>query len=471
MSPESAKLTCETTLNLMELPVQSAISTLKENFSGQILLPGDDGFDSTRRVHNGLIDRQPAVISRCINNADVVDALAFAIEHDLEIAVRGGGHNVAGRAVCDAGMMIDLSLMKGSWVDPKRQLIRVQAGVTWGEFNRATQLYGLATTGGAVSSTGVAGLTLGGGFGFLMGQYGYTIDNLISVELVIANGEVLQVSEKDNSELFWGLRGGGGNFGIATSFEFALHPVGPTIQGGLIAYSFDAATDMMRFYRDLTANIVDEFTVVAGLTHAADGSGTKLAAMLAFHCGSFSDASSAIEQIKTFGAPVRDNLGSLSYSALNQILDPGVPKLDLYYWKSCFIESLSDDVIRILNEQFARCPSQKSKLFVEYFHGAAVRPDPSATAFPHREAGYSILIISQWCEAEQNQQNVAWARDTYDRLLPYARNAIYSNYMDDDESMARVRQAFGDNFPRLQELKNRYDPTNLLHRNQNIPPS
>ncbi|MCP4327650.1 MAG: FAD-binding oxidoreductase [Alphaproteobacteria bacterium] len=448
-----------------------AVSPLADNFSGAILLPGDDGFETTRRVHNGMIDRRPAVIARCLGTADVVDAVAFAVAHDLEIAVRGGGHNVAGRAVCDDGMMIDLSLMKGTWVDPNRRRILVQGGATWGEFNRATQLHGLATTGGAVSTTGVAGLTLGGGFGFLMGKYGYTIDNLTAVELVTAGGEVRRASDEENADLFWGLRGGGGNFGVATSFEFALHPVGPTVHGGMIAHPIASAADMLRFYRDLTADAADEFTVLAGLTHARDGSGTKLAAMLACHCGPSAEASAALAQVKAFGSPVADSLGPLPYEAINQMLDAGVPKLDLYYWKSCFIDAFSDDVIAVLTEQFACCPSAQSKLFVEHLHGAAVRPDPAATAFPHRGAGYSILIIAQWRDSADNARNIAWARQTYDRLMPHTRDGAYSNYMDDDEGAARVKQAFGDNFPRLQKLKDRYDPANIFHRNQNIPPS
>jgi len=449
---------------------QSTVSPLADGFSGDILLPGDDGYETARRIHNGMIDRRPAVIARCIGNADVVDALAFAIAHDLEIAVRGGGHNVAGRAVCDDGVMIDLSLMKGTWVDPKRRRVQVQAGVTWGDFNRATQLHGLATTGGAVSTTGVAGLTLGGGFGFLMGKYGYTIDNLLSVELVTAKGEVVRASDEENPDLFWGLRGGGGNFGVATNFEFALHPVGPTVHGGMIAYPFDAVREVLGYYRDLTADPTDDLTVLAGLAHAPDGSGTKLAAVIAGHCGAPHDASSALEPIKAFGTPVADTLGPMTYTALNRIFDAGFPKLASNYWKSCFIDELDDDVIRILDEQFARCPSPMCRLIVEHFHGAALRPDPAATAFPHRDPGYSILIIAQWRERAHNERNIAWARETYDLLAPYSRDAAYSNYMDDDESLARVRQAFGDNFPRLQALKDRYDPTNMFHRNQNIPP-
>jgi FAD/FMN-containing dehydrogenase len=361
--------------------------------------------------------------------------------------------------------------MKGIWVDPEQRRVRVQGGTTWGEFNRATQLHGLATTGGAVSTTGVAGLTLGGGFGFLMGRYGYTIDNLLSVELITAKGKVVQASDEENTELFWGLRGGGGNFGVATSFEFALHAVGPVVHGGLIAYPFDAAREMLGFYRDLTADLPDELTVVASLTHPPDGSGTKLAAMVPGHCGAPADALSALEPIKAFGTPLVDNIGPITYSALNQTFDAGFPKLFLNYWKSCFIDELSDEVILILEEQFARVPSPTSRIIVENFHGAALRPDPSATALPHRAAGYSILIIALWRDPAHNDANVAWARQTYDRLAPYTRDGAYTNYMDDDEGLARVRQAFGENLPRLRKLKDRYDPTNLFHRNQNIPPS
>lgn len=450
---------------------RSIISTLKERFSGQILLPGDDGYDTQRRIHNGMIDRRPAMIARCLVNADVVDALAVALDHNLEIAVRGGGHNVAGRAVCDDGMMIDLSLMKGTWADPEQKRVRVQGGVTWGEFNRATQLHGLAATGGAVSSTGVAGLTLGGGFGFLKGKCGLTIDCLRSVELVTASGDVIQASQEDNEDLFWGLRGGGGNFGIATGFEFDLHAIGPLVHGGMITYPFDEARDMLKFLHDLNADAPDELTVLAGLTHARDGSGTKLAAMVPCHCGSAKDASAALERIRSFGTPVLDGLGQISYSALNQIFDPGVPNLDLYYWKSCFVEELGDEVIAALLEQFAHCPSTKTKIFIEYFHGAAVRPEPGAMAYPHRTEGYSILIITQWTDPADNECNIAWARKTFDRLAPLALKSAYVNYMDDDESLARVKQAFGENFPRLQTLKDRYDPENIFHRNQNIPPS
>jgi FAD/FMN-containing dehydrogenase len=447
---------------------RGALASLAAAFCNRLLLPGDDGYDAARRVHNGMIDRHPAVIARCLGTADVVDALGFAVEGGLEIAVRSGGHNVAGRAVCDDGLMIDLSLMKGSHVDPKAGTVRVQAGVTWGEFNRETQLHGLATTGGAVSSTGVAGLTLGGGFGFLMGKHGLTLDSLIGAELVTADGSVVHASENENGELFWGLRGGGGNFGIVTALEFALHPVGPLVQGGMIAFPFDQAEAMLGHYRELTDGIPDELTVAASLTHSHDGQ--RLAAMLACHCGPKPEAVAALQTIKAFGDPVVDRLGALSYTALNQILDPGFPRSAQNYWKSNFIDQLSDDVIEVLVEQFGRCPSSMSKLILEHMHGAVLHPRPSDTAFPHRTPGYSVLIIAQWREPEDSERNIAWAKETYAALEPFLRRGVYSNYMSDDENLARVELAYGVNFSRLQGLKARYDPTNLFHNNQNIPP-
>lgn len=447
------------------------IAALRAALSGEIVLPSDPGYDDLRRVHNGMIDRRPALIVRCQGAADVVDAVTFGVERGLEIAVRGGGHNVAGRAVCDGGIMIDLSLMKGIWTDPARRRVRAQAGVTWAEFNRATQVHGLATTGGGVGSTGIAGLTLGGGFGYLMGRHGYTVDNLLSVEIVTADGRVLTASEDENPELFWGLRGGGGNFGVATGFEYALHPVGPVIQGGLIAFDFDDAGRVLDHVQASGTTSDDDLTAVCSLTHAPDGSGRKLAAMVVSHFGGAEASGKALRGIRGIAPAAIDRLGPITYCDLNRILDPSFPRLALNYWKSVFVQTLSGPVKQILLEQFAACPSAMSKVIIERPHGAALRRDPASTAFPHRSPGYSILILGQWALPEDTEKNRFWVRETFDRLRSHSLAGAYGNYLAEDDLQPRVAEAFADNLGRLRALKDRFDPENVFHLNQNIPPT
>jgi FAD/FMN-containing dehydrogenase len=303
-----------------------AAAELAKTFTGQVLRPSDPDYEEVRKVHNGLVNKRPALIARCRGVADVVDAVQLARTQNLEVAVRGGGHNVAGRATVNDGLMIDLSPMKGIYVDPRTRTARAQGGVTWGEFNRETQLHGLATTGGVVSTTGIAGLTLGGGIGWLMGKYGLALDNLASVELVTADGGILRASEDDNADLFWAVRGGGSNFGVAASFEYRLHPVGPTIMGGLVCHQFSAARDVLKFFREVTASAPDDMMLVAALLGAPDGSGAKLAAMAAGHCGPISDGETAMRRLQTFGDPVLDTIGRISYCGLNTMLDAGYPR-------------------------------------------------------------------------------------------------------------------------------------------------
>ncbi len=446
------------------------VTTLAKSFGGQLLRLGDAGYEEIRRVHNGLIDKHPAVIARCSGTADVVDAVKLGIDLGLEIAVRGGGHNVAGRATVDDGLMIDLALMKGIHVDAKARTGRVQGGVTWGEFNRETQVHGLATTGGVISTTGVAGLTLGGGVGWLMSKHGLSLDNLLSVDLVTAEGKVVRAGADENPDLFWAVRGGGGNFGIATSLEFKLHPVGPMVTGGLAVHPFAKARDVLGFFHDATLSLPDDMSIICALTHAPDGSGASIAALAAAHCGSLAEGEAAVNPIKVFGPPIMDAIGPMPYSALNAMLDAGYPKGALNYWKSSFLSGLSDQAIDTMIECFARCPTPMGSLVLEHFHGAVTRVGATAVAFPHRAEGYNLLVLAQWLDPAENGRCIAWARASYDAMKPFMAKGRYVNYLGDDEATDQVAAAYGPNYARLSEIKRKYDPGNVFHLNQNIRP-
>lgn len=448
--------------------LEKVVTELAAKFSGQLLLPTDIGYDEARKVHNGLIDKRPLLIARCRGVSDVVNSVRFARAQGLEVAVRGGGHNVAGRATINGGLMIDLMHMKGIYVDPRQRSARAQGGVTWAEFNRETQLHGLAVTGGVVSSTGIAGLTLGGGLGWLMAKYGLALDNLRSVELVTADGEVLEVNGKQHPDLFWAVRGGGGNFGVATSFEYQLYPVGPMVTGGMIAYPFDRARDVLNFFRDVTAELPDEMMLFGGLIHSPDGA--KLAAMVVGYFGALADGEKALRPIKEFGSPVLNTIGPLEYNELNSMLDAAYPKGALNYWKSSFLEQLNDDAIDAIIESFSGCPTPMGQILIEHFHGAATRVGVSDTAFPHRADGYNLVLITQWLRPEETAGCIGWARESYARLEPFMANARYVNYLDDDEPRNAASAAYGPNYQRLREIKTNYDPTNFFHMNQNIEP-
>jgi FAD/FMN-containing dehydrogenase len=439
-------------------------------FSGQLIQPADPAFDELRRVHNGLIDRRPALIARCRSAQDVADIVKFAGGAGLEIAVRGGGHNVAGRGTCDGGAVIDLSLMRGVVVDAGSRLARVQGGATWRDFNIATETHRLASTGGVVSSTGVAGLTLGGGLGWLMGVCGLAVDNLRSIQVVTANGHVVNASAVEAPDLFWAMRGGGGNFGVATSFEFAVHPIGPKVTGGLIAHPFAAARDMLRHYRDVTATAPDALTAYAGLVHSPDGA-AKLAAFVACHCGPLAVAERESQVLTGYGQPVMNAFGPVDYTRLNTILDDGYPRGALNYWKSSFLTALTDEAIDTMVDCFARCPSPMSHLLIEHLHGAATRVAISDTACPHRTAGYNFLVLCQWSQPADTLRCVQWARETYDAMRPFMSATHYVNYLDGDEAQDAASAAYGPNYQRLQAIKTKYDPMNVFHLNQNIPPA
>jgi FAD/FMN-containing dehydrogenase len=450
--------------------VASAAADLSASFGGQLLKPTDAGYEEARKVHNGLVDKRPALIARCRSVADVVDAVALVIKLGLEVAVRGGGHNVAGRATIDGGIMIDLSPMRGVHVDAVGKTVRAQGGATWGDVNRETQLHGLAVTGGVVSTTGIAGLTLGGGLGWLMGKYGLALDNLRAVELVTADGKVLQVSKQEEPDLFWAIRGGGGNFGIATSLEYDLHAVGPIITGGPIVYSIDRSRDVLEFFRASTRSLPDEHTLFATLTHAPDGSGAEVAALVTSHCGPAAEAERAVQPLKQFGAPILDAIGPMPYCQLNSMLDANYPRGALNYWKSNFLSELSDGAIATMIECFARCPTPMGQLLLEHIHGAAARVDARDTAFPHRQEGYNFLVLAQWMQPDDTRQCISWARETYEGMRPFFSSGRYVNYLDDDEVGDPVAAAYGPNYRRLQQIKAKYDPNNFFRMNQNIRP-
>ena len=450
---------------------EGALKDLRAGLRGAVLTPTDAGYDEGRRVHNGMFVRRPALIARCLGTADVVDAVRFARTHDLELAVRGGGHSVAGKSVCEGGLLLDLSLMRGIHVDPARRTVRAQGGVTWGEFNRETQLHGLATTGGVVSTTGIAGLTLGGGLGWLMGKHGLAADNLIAAEVVTAAGDVVRAGADGDRELFWGLRGGGGNFGVATWLEYRLHPVGP-VTSGLVAHPFEGARDVLRFYREVTSRVPDELTLYGGLLHAPDGSGVPLAVIVGCHCGSLENGEAAMRPIKQFGSAVADTIGPASYADTNTtIFDAGFPRGARNYWKSSFLTELSDEVIDALIAQFAVCPSPMSGLVLEHFHGAAARVGVGETAFAHRRESYNQMVVSQWLDPKDDAKNIAWERATYDVLRPHMARESYANYQTEDEPAGASEQAYGPNYERLVALKNRLDPTNVFHLNTNVRPT
>jgi FAD/FMN-containing dehydrogenase len=434
-----------------------------------VLTPQDPGYEVARVVHNGLVDRRPALIVRCRTTNDVVTALAFARSTALEVSVRGGGHNVAGRAVTDGGVMIDLAEMKRITIDPIRATATVEGGVIWGELNDAAAAHGLAVTGGAVSTTGVAGLTLGGGLGWLMAKYGLAADNLLAVELVTAEGDVLRVDSSSHRDLFWALRGGGGNFGVATSFTFRLHPV-QTIVGGLIAHPIDAAADLLRFYRDAVAEAPDDLTVFAALLHAPDGSGAKLAALVVFHTGDSLEAERDLAPFKAWGSPLLIEVGTMPYPVMNTLLDAGFPAGSLNYWLSSFTRGLPDELIDTAVERFASVPSPMTSILLEHFHGAVTRVGTADTAVPHRDEGWNLVIPSVWTEPADTEENVAWSRETFAALRSHLASGRWLNYLGDDQSEDAIYDAYGPNYERLRDVKRRYDPHNVFHLNHNIAP-
>ena len=445
------------------------VRELSGRVSGPVLVPGDPGYDAARRVHNGLVDRRPAVIVRCHGAGDVVAALGAARRAGMEVSVRGGGHNVAGRAVTDGGVMIDLAEMRRVTVDAAARTATAQGGATWAELNDAAGAHGLAVTGGAVSTTGIAGLTLGGGLGWLMGRHGLAADSLLGVELVTAAGDVLQVDAASHPDLFWALRGGGGNFGVATALTYRLHPL-ESVTGGLVAHPLDAAPGLLRFYREAVSGAPDDLTVFAGLVHAPDGSGAKLAAMVMCHAGDPETADRDLAPFLAYGSPAAVQVGRMPYPVMNTLLDGGFPDGAYNYWLSGFTRGLPDALIDAMVERFATVPSPMSSILIEHFHGAVTRVPAGATAVPHREPGWNLVLPSVWTDPAAHERNIAWTRETYAAATPHLTGRRWLSYLGDDQAGDAVRAAYGPNHARLRAVKRRYDPYNVFHLNHNITP-
>jgi FAD/FMN-containing dehydrogenase len=445
---------------------------------GPVIGPADEGYDEARSIWNGAINRRPAVIARCTGVADVVAAVRFARERGLLVGVRSGGHGVGGHAVCDGGLVIDLSSMNAIRVDPATQTARAEAGVLWGELDRETQLFGLATVGGIVTHTGIAGLTLGGGIGWLMRKYGATVDNLLAVDLVTAQGEFVTASEKENPDLFWAVRGGGGNFGIVTSFEYRLHPVGPIVLGGSVFHLLEDAPEVLRFYRAWIGAAPDELTTIFELSVAPPAPflpqevhGKQVVMVGACYAGSPAEGAEVVRPLKQFGRPIVDLLEPKPYTALQSMFDPMVPHGWHRYWKSVELPELTDGGIDTLVENAPAVTSPKSYCIVFQLGGALARVGEDETAFSQRDAAHNVNINAVWtAEDPDGERHVAWARDFFDAMQPHAGGRVYVNFLG-EEGGNRVRQAYGaGNYERLVELKRAYDPTNFFRCNQNIEP-
>jgi FAD/FMN-containing dehydrogenase len=450
---------------LEEATVQDFAAQLR----GPLLRPGDTGYDAARAVWNGMIDRSPALIARCTGVADVMAAVRFARTHEILVSVKGGGHNITGNAVCEGGLMIDLAPMKSVRVDPIGRTARADAGLTWGEYNHETQAFGLASTGGVVSTTGIAGLTLGGGLGWLMGKHGLSCDNLLSADLVTADGEFLTASAEQNPELFWGLRGGGGNFGVVTSFEYRLHPVGPVL-AGMVVHPMAKAREVLRFYRDYARSCPDELTAFAGMLTSPDGE--PVVAIIVGYIGEHAEGERLVAPVRKFGTPLVDTIAPTSYVELNKLFDATFPYGGVQrYWKSSFLKELGDDVLEILVDRAGTMRSPMSLVGFFHVHGAATRVDPNATAFGPRADQWDYDVISQWNDPAEAAAHIPWTREFWSAVEPFASGEVYVNHLDSEEGTTRIRAAYRHGYDRLVALKNKYDPTNLFRLNQNIKPT
>jgi len=440
---------------------------LSGSLRGRLIRPGDGEYDDARRVWNAMIDRRPALIVRPADAGDVVAAVNFARDYALIVSVRSGGHNVAGNSVCDGGMAIDFSEMKAISVDPRARTATAEPGVKWGEFDAATQAHGLATTGGTNTDTGIGGLTTGGGIGWLGGKYGLASDNLLSADVVTADGRLIRANAEENQDLFWALRGGGGNFGVVTSFTYRLHPVGPLL-AGLLAHPVAEAKKALRFYKEWERGMPDELRCGPVFLHNPDGD--PVLAVAVCYNGSIEKGEQVLAPLRKFGPPVMDEIGPMPYTAVQAMFDEGFPPGRNYYMRGPMVREISDELIDIIVDQYARVTSPLSALFLQPLGGAMARGE---TAFPHRAAPYNLIIVAAWELGDDSARHIAWARGVGDAVAPYTTGASYVNELarEEDEGAAQIKAAFGANYDRLASIKTKYDPANLFRHNQNIKPN
>jgi FAD/FMN-containing dehydrogenase len=444
---------------------------------GELLTPASPGYDEARTVWNAMIDRRPGLIARCAGEADVVQAVNFARTHELLVAVRGGGHNVAGIGLCDGGLVIDLSMMRSVHIDPVTRTAQVEPGCTLGDFDHDAQVFGLATPVGINSTTGIAGLTLGGGFGWLSRKYGMTVDNLVGAEVVTAEGRVVRTSAEAEPDLFWAIRGGGGNFGVVTSFTFRLHPVGPTILSGLLVHPFEDAGKLLRFYRDFTASLPDETAVWVVLRKAPplpflpeQWHGKEVVVFAAFHTGDLAEGERILEPLRRFGQPIADVIGPHPYAGWQQAFDPLLTPGARNYWKTHDFRELSDAALDTFVEYAGRLPTPQTEIFIGQMGGRMNQVAPEDTAYPARDIKFIMNVHGRWEQTADDERVIGWARDFYRRTAPFATGEAYVNFLTADES-DRIRAAYGPCYDRLVAVKNAYDPNNLFRMNHNIRPA
>ena len=455
----------------------SKIEGLRNSLRGEIILPGDATYESARKIWNAMIDKRPSAIIRCLATSDVVHAVNYARESGSMLAIRGGGHNIGGSALADDGIVIDLSQMKAVSIDPVKRRVTTLGGATLGDLDAATQAHGLATPVGINSTTGIGGLALGGGFGWLSRKYGMTIDNLESVEVVTASGEVLRASVSEHPDLFWALRGGGGNFGVVTRFEFRLHPVGPDVLSGLIVYPLSEAKQVLQRYRDFAATAPDDLSVWVVLRQAPplpflpqEVHGQGVVVLAVFYAGDPKQGASLIEPLRKFGTLVGEHVGVQPYTTWQQAFDPLLATGARNYWKSHNFSTLDDGLFDVVIESTNRQPSSQCEIFLAALGGATARPSPDSAAYPHRDVQFVINVHGRWEDSADDTRGIDWARGFFNAAAPFASGGVYVNFLTADEG-GRVRAAYGPNYDRLTRTKRKYDPNNLFRMNQNIQPS